>query len=136
MLKFTYTETGLSLEYLTQPWEEWIALRVILSVRAGQPLLVERGSASLLFPMEWVDRRSLEASLQQEPSETVHISVCDADSFEVSLQGTWITSQPDEPEGVFIATLSPDNEGLLFDLWQDIQNRRSFLPNTRSTRRL
>jgi hypothetical protein len=118
MLKCTYTETGLHIEHLAQSWDEWIALRVILSVRAGQPLSVEQGSASLLLPTALVDLRALETALQEDTAEPAHVSMCDADYGEVTLQGTWITSKPGEEEGVFVAHLTPIHEALIFELWQ------------------
>lgn len=118
MLKCTYTETGLHIEHLAQSWEEWIALRVILSVRAGQPLSVEQGSASLLLPTTLIDLRALETALQEDTSEPARVSICDADYCEINLQGTWITSQPAAEEGVFVAHLTPVQEALIFELWQ------------------
>jgi hypothetical protein len=118
MLKCTYTETGLYIEHLAQSWEEWIALRVILSVRAGQPLSVEQGSASFLLPTVLVDLPTLETVLQEDTSDPAHVSICDADYCEVNLQGTWVTSKPWGEEGVFVAHLPPAHEALIFELWQ------------------
>ncbi|MHC5726844.1 MAG: alr0857 family protein, partial [Nostoc sp.] len=46
MLKLTYTESSFDLECLTLSLEQWVAQRVILSLRVGQGLCIEPNTAS------------------------------------------------------------------------------------------
>ncbi|MBD2001297.1 hypothetical protein H6G00_32685 [Leptolyngbya sp. FACHB-541] len=125
MLKFTYTETGLHLEHLPQSVEDWMTLRVILSLRTGQRLIVERGTAAFLLPTNLVGLRSLESAIQQETYGTVTLTKSDAEYVEVSLHGTWVCSSSEEVNGVFVASLGDRTEWLIFKLWRETQNRAS-----------
>ena len=126
MLKFTYTETGLHLEHLPHSVEDWMALRVILSLRTGQRLIVERGAAAFLLPRNLVGLRSLESAVQQEFG-TVTLTKSDAEYVEVSLRGTWICSGLDEIDGVFVASMGDRTEWLIFKLWRETQKHASSL---------
>jgi hypothetical protein len=119
MLKVTYLESGLYLEFLQETIEEWIALRVVLALRLGQRLVVERSTASLLLPIDLVKASGLETVLQHE--KVVTLAVCDVNDVEVSLQGTWISSSADESEGVFLVALNPVVEQVLLQVWQAAQ---------------
>ncbi|NJN59033.1 MAG: hypothetical protein HC879_16815 [Leptolyngbyaceae cyanobacterium SL_5_9] len=125
MLKFTYTETGLHLEHLPHSVEDWMTLRVILSLRTGQRLIVERGTAAFLLPANLVGLRSLESATQQETYGTVTLTPVDAEYVEVSLHGTWVCSSPDDVDGVFVASVGDRTEWLVFKLWRETQNRTS-----------
>lgn len=116
MLKVTYLESGLYLEYLEQSVEEWITQRVLLAVRMGHQLVVERSTASLLLPIDLVKRSSLVALLHQETEITVF--KVDAEYFEIGLQGTWISSNHQGTEGVFVTVLNATIESVLLKLWQ------------------
>jgi hypothetical protein len=113
MLKFTYTETGLYLEHLTQLLEEWTAMRVVLSLRSSQRLIIEHCTASFLLRADLIELYALEAAGMVTP--------CDAEYVEITLQGTWVTSQVGQAEGVFVTKLSDRTEFLLFKLWQESQ---------------
>lgn len=115
MLKFTYTEAGLYLEHLTQSLEEWLALRVVLSLRSSQNLLMEHCTASFLLRADLVKLYGLEAAVPGA------VLPCDAEYVEVSLMGTWVTSQLGQAEGVFVMVLESRTEFLLFKLWQESQ---------------
>jgi hypothetical protein len=123
MLKFTYTETGLYLEHLTQSLEKWMVLRVVLSLRLSQRLVIERCTASFLLRADLAELYALEAAIALEAT----ITPCDHEYIEICLWGTWVTSRPDQSEGVFVATLSDRNEFLLFKLWQESQTCASSL---------
>ncbi|NJO43845.1 MAG: hypothetical protein HC769_32835 [Cyanobacteria bacterium CRU_2_1] len=124
MLKVAYTQTGLHLEYLTQPIETWIASRVVLALRTSQRLVIECSFASILFPADLTTRSDLDAIAQQEPTGTLVISVCDAEYVEVSLRGTWLAiDSSDGLEGTFVSTLKPETERVLFQLWQESQTQ-------------
>ncbi|MBE9182180.1 hypothetical protein IQ268_26800 [Oculatella sp. LEGE 06141] len=125
MLKFTYTETSLYLEHLPQTVEEWMSLRVTLSLRAGQNLQIEHCTASFLLPVAFVNLGSLNAAVER--SESLSITVCDADYIEVSLRGSWVTSTSNEAEGVFVTMLRDRTETTLFELWQQAQ---AYMPST------
>jgi hypothetical protein len=121
MLKVAYTESGLHIERLHQSVEEWIALRVILSLRTDRRLMIEHGNASILLPISLAGLPALEANLRPREAEAIALSLCDDDFVEVSLQGTWISSCLSEAEGIFVVALSPRTELLLFQLWQESQ---------------
>lgn len=119
MLKVTYLESGLYLEFLQETLEDWIALRVLLALRLGQRLVVERSTAALLLPIDLVKTSGLEAAMQDQ--EAVTMAVCDASDLEICLQGTWISSNADETEGVFLVALNPAIEQVLLQVWQASQ---------------
>lgn len=116
MLKVTYLESGLYLEQLEQSVEEWITQRVLLAVRMGQQLVVDRNTASLLLPIDLVKRSSLIALMYEEMDVTLF--QVDAEYFEISLQGTWISSSDQGTEGVFVTVLNAAIESVLFNIWQ------------------
>ena len=126
MLKLTYTENGFYLERLAQPLEEWVTARVVLALRAGTPLCVEPSTASFLLPADMPHLRHLER--QQEGEDAIALCVCDAEYIEVSLKGTWLTSDVDSEEGVFVTSMSYAVEFFLLKLWEESQIRTRCLP--------
>jgi hypothetical protein len=116
MLKVTYLESGLYLEHLQETVENWITSRVVLALRMGHRLVVERNTASLLLPIGLVKRSELEALVQQE--DTILLTSVDAEYMEVCLQGTWVSSDEQGSEGVFITAIDSTLESVLFNLWQ------------------
>lgn len=126
MLKLTYTENGFYLERLAQPLEEWVTARVILALRAGTNLCVEPSTASFLLPADMPQLRHLER--HEEGEDAIALSICDAEYIEVSLKGTWMTSDIDGAEGVFVTSLNYAVEFFLIKLWEESQLRTSCLP--------
>lgn len=126
MLKLTYTEHGFYLEHLAQSLEEWVTARVILAVRAGSRLCVEPSTASFLLPADMPQLRHLER--QQEGEDAIALCVCDADYIEVSLQGTWMTSDSEGEAGIFVTSMSYAVEFFLLKLWEESQTRTHCLP--------
>ena len=126
MLKLTYTENGFYLERLAQPIEDWVGARVILALRAGTSLCVEPSTASFLLPANLPQLRHLER--QQEGEDAIALSLCDAEYVEVSLQGSWMTSNTDGAEGVFVTSMSYTVEFFLIKLWEESQVRTRCLP--------
>ena len=126
MLKLTYTENGFYLERLAQPLEEWVTARVILALRAGTNLCVEPSTASFLLPADMPQLRHLER--HQEGEDAIALSLCDAEYVEVSLKGTWMTSDVEGAEGVFVTSLNYAVEFFLIKLWEESQLRTSCLP--------
>ncbi len=120
MLKVTYLENELYLEYLHTTVEDWIALRVILALRTGQRLMVEQMTASVLLPISLLERSALVNLARRE--DQVDLVQVDDDDMEVCLVGSWVSSGQQEAEGVFVATLSPSVEHLLAQLWQMAQS--------------
>ncbi len=126
MLKLTYTENGFYLERLAQPLEEWVTARVILALRAGTSLCVEPSTASFLLPVDMPQLRHLER--HQEGEDAISLSICDTDYVEVSLQGTWMTSDSDGETGVFVTSMSYNVEFFLLKLWEESKVRDRCLP--------
>ena len=124
MLKLTYTENGFYMERLAQSLEDWVTARVILALRAGTNLCVESSTASFLLSADMPQLRHLER--QQE--DVIALSVCDAEYIEVSLKGTWMTSDIDGAEGVFVTSMSYAIEFFLIKLWEESQTRARCLP--------
>ncbi|MBI4781490.1 MAG: hypothetical protein HY785_09190 [Oscillatoriophycideae cyanobacterium NC_groundwater_1537_Pr4_S-0.65um_50_18] len=121
MLKVTFMETGSHLEPLPQSPEEWIGVRVLLAMRTAQRLVVESSTATVLLRSDLADLALLEEMMKDEASGAIALCRCDTDYVEVSLRGTWITSDlanPRETEGVFVTLLSPCLEALVLKLWQ------------------
>jgi hypothetical protein len=126
MLKLTYTENSFYLEHLAQPLEGWVTARVILALRAGTRLYVEPSTASFLLPVDMPQVRHLER--HQEGEDAIALSICDAEYIEVSLQGTWMTSESDGETGVFVTSMNYNVEFFLLKLWEESQIRTRCLP--------
>ncbi len=126
MLKLTYTENSFYLEHLAQPFEEWVTARVMLALRAGTSLCVEPSTASFLLPANLPQVRHLER--QQEREDAIALSICDAEYIEVSLQGTWMTSDSEGETGIFVTSMSYSVEFFLLKLWEESQTCTRCLP--------
>lgn len=116
MLKVTYLESGIYLEALQENLEDWITLRVMLALQAGQRLVVECNTASLLLPMDRTQIARLVVLSRYE--ERITLARGDAEYWEISLRGSWIASGEQEAEGVFVVALNPVLEATLLRLWQ------------------
>lgn len=121
MLKLTYIETGFHLELLAKSLEEWIAMRVILALRVGECICVEPSTASFLLPANSPGLDLLEAEVQRQETDIIALSACDAEYVEVILKGTWLASDLESAEGVFVAVLSHSSEFFLLKLWHEAQ---------------
>ncbi|MBC6473624.1 MAG: hypothetical protein GDA48_13080 [Hormoscilla sp. GM102CHS1] len=111
MLKLTYIENDFKMERL----EDWVETRIMLARQAGVGFNIEGSTASFLLP---IDLPYL-SKLQVECAEAIALSACDADYIEVSLKGTWIASEAQGEEGVFVLEMGDRAEFLLFNLWQE-----------------
>ena len=118
MLKITYTENGLYLEYLTESLEEWIAKRILVSLRAATSIYVEPSTASLNLPANLPYFQDLTA-LNAE--EGIEFAPCDEEYIEIGFSGTWVSSEVDNEEGIFVCDLKDSTEFFLFKLWQESQ---------------
>jgi hypothetical protein len=125
MLKLTYTENSFYLERLAGSLEEWVTARVMLALRAASSLWVESSTASFLLPADMPHLADLEKAVRQQLIDEISLSICDADYIEVTLKGTWMTSNPQGEEGVFVVKLSDRTEFFLCKLWQESQTYAS-----------
>ncbi len=119
MLKITYTETGFHLEYLTESLETWVSKRTLVSLRAATSIYVEPYTASLMLRANLPYIKDLKTLT--EDNEIVELTACDDEYLEVSLQGTWVSSQENSEEGVFVCEMNPNTEFFLNKLWQEYQ---------------
>ena len=120
MLKLTYTDNNVYIERLNQSLEDWLNIRVLVCLRAAISIYAESSTASFLIPIDLPYWEQLKA-LQRENSEIIELNICDAEYLEVSLQGTWVSSEENHDEGVFACALSEKAEILLNQLWQESQ---------------
>jgi hypothetical protein len=118
MLKITYTENGFYLEHLSESLETWLANRVLICLRATASIYVEPSTASLLLPIDLPYFRALE-TLDDRSSNVLELNICDDYSAEVSLQGTWVTTDEDSEEGIFVSSLDERTEFFLYQLWKE-----------------
>lgn len=118
MLKITYLEDAIYLEYLPESVEAWKANRVLVSLRAAASIYVEPSTACLVFP---IDIAYLERLAELEARELIEVIPCDEEYVEVSLSGTWIAQSKDSEEGVFVCELDRSSEYYLYQLWQESQ---------------
>lgn len=121
MLKLTYTESGFYMERLAKSPEQLVALRAILAIRVGQKFVLEPSSAAFLLPASLAAMSMLEDAVRREGGEAIALCPADDRYVEVSLSGTWIASDPEGENGLFIAVLSDRLEFLLFKLWQEAE---------------
>ena len=119
MLKITYTETGFNLEYLTESLETWVGKRTLVSLRAATSIYVEPYTASLIFNANLPYLKDLKTLT--EDNETMELTACDDEYLEVSLQGTWVSSQENSEEGVFVCEMNQNIEFFFNKLWQESQ---------------
>ncbi|NEN99844.1 MAG: hypothetical protein F6J94_16585 [Moorea sp. SIO1F2] len=125
MLKLIYTENSFYLERLAQSLEEWVTTRTLVSLRAGASFYIEPSTASFLLPANLPHLRQLEVFVRQDKTDAIALSICDAEYVEVSLQGTWLTSDPEDEEGIFVTAMNYAVEFFLYQLWQEANHRAS-----------
>jgi hypothetical protein len=112
MLKVTYTEMGLCLEYCPEPLDLLLSDRVCMYAYAQRPIAVQPTRASIPIPAHLVAHQGLERY------EMLELTLCDRDWWEITFTGLWITEDPDQEVGVFVTELDPRLEQRLFRLWQ------------------
>jgi hypothetical protein len=113
MLKLTYFENGFNLEFLDQNLENWVTTRVMLALRSGSNIYIEHSSASFMVSAIALNRVKAEIT-----DNSIEICPCDNEFVEVTLKGTWLTSNITLQTGVFGVALSKSMELLFQDLWQ------------------
>ena len=124
MLKLTYTDNNFDLEHLDDHLDNWLNLRVVLCLRASTSIYVEPSTASFSIPKDLPYWKEIN-TLKLENNQNIEINVSDAEYLEISLGGTWVTSDETSEEGVFISSLSTKTEILLTQLWQVAQKSTS-----------
>ena len=124
MLKLTYTDNDFSIERLSESLEDWLNIRVLICLRSATSIYVEPSTASFLIPTNlpyWEDLKALKI----ENDRTIELNICDTEYLEIILQGTWVTSEENSDEGVFVCVLSKKAEILVNQLWQESQTSAS-----------
>lgn len=111
MLKVTYTETGLSLEYCLEPLSQLLSDRVYTSARAQRAVTVQPVEATIPLAAELVH------ALAHRQLQDFDLTRCDRDWYEVTLSGLWLTEMPDADEGIFMTELDARLEQRLLRLW-------------------
>ncbi len=127
MLKLTYTETGLSLEILEQPLEIWVNTWVLLTLRSGTALWVEPTTATFILPIDLPHIGELLNIVHEEIETSLELYLGDEEGIEVNLDGTWLSSNANAEEGVFVCGFSDRTEACLYRLWQASEHSASVL---------
>ena len=126
MLKLIYTENDFCLELLHQSLEAWVNTRALLALRSATSLWVDPCSASFLLPLDLPYLYDLEREAQRE-ADLIEICQCDDEYVEVILEGTWLSSEPDHEEGVFVMRMGDRAESFLYQLWLEAQSVASVI---------
>ena len=117
MLKITYLEDGINLEYLEESVEVWKADRILVNLRAGVCIYVESSIANIVLSIN-SETHNLVKLAENQPIELIP---CDEDYLEVGLIGTWLAQTKNSEEGVFVCELNQEIEYSLYSLWQASQ---------------
>lgn len=119
MLKVTYTETGLCLEYCPEPLSQVLSDRVCTYACAQRPITVQPTAASIPIAAALVN------ALICTQLQGFELTRCDPDWFEVTLSGLWLTEAPNAESGIFMTELDVRLEQRLLSLWQWSQQCQS-----------
>ncbi len=125
MLKITYIENGFYLECLSESVATWMARRALVCLRAAVSIYTEPSTASVLIPND--SNIISELKKLQTDGEIIELTPCDEQYIEVSLLGTWVSSNKDSEEGIFVCDLSDRAEAFLYKLWQKSQSGASVM---------
>lgn len=124
MLKITYLENEIYLEYLQKSVEAWKADRILVNLRAAASIYIESSIASLILPINFSELKNLGKLAKIEPIDLIF---CDDEYVEVSLSGTWVAQSQTSETGIFVCELSPESECFLYQLWQESQIETSLI---------
>lgn len=108
MLKLVYSATGLTITRISKSLEKVVAQRAVLAVRLGQSLSIQKATCSVLFPKGLTGRLG----------EHLTLCVADREHHEITLTGTWLTTEPESEEGILLVILPRTLEGQIVGLWQ------------------
>jgi hypothetical protein len=115
MLKFTYTEDSVNLELLEDNFLSWMCARLTMAISASIPITFEPTTASFTIARDSELIETLRSLAELENNLEVDGNLLH--SVEIILKGIWVISNPQEQEGIFVTSLSPRTEILLFRLW-------------------
>jgi hypothetical protein len=118
VLKITYLETGIYLEYLPESLATWKASRVLVSLRAGASIYTEFSTAGLVLPAY---TPYLAGLVELAERQLIKVASCDQEYLEISLSGIWVAPSKDSEEGVFVCELNRSSEHFIYKLWQESQ---------------
>ncbi|MDB9520099.1 hypothetical protein PN466_24435 [Roseofilum reptotaenium CS-1145] len=117
MLKLTYLDNDFHLERFATSLEDWVTARLTFLLHVGEPISLEKTTASFLLPADLPEMRALETQVRRQVDDRITLDRVDCDYREVSLRGTWLTSNPEAEEGIFLVELGDRTEFFLFHLW-------------------
>jgi hypothetical protein len=126
MLKIIYAETGQHLEPIAaespaaklSQRDDWIAKRLKFAQSIGQTLLVSQERATFMLPNSIGDVTEIDTCLNSLGAERVTVDCCDLGWVEIELAGSWICTDVDRAEGVFVAEQPEPVESYLLQLWE------------------
>jgi hypothetical protein len=126
MLKIIYAETGQHLEPIAaespvaklRQRDEWVANRLKFAQSVGQTLLVSQERATFMLPNSIADVTEIDTCLNSLGAEMVTVDCCDLGWVEIELAGSWICTDFDRAEGVFVAEQPEPVESYLLQLWE------------------
>ncbi len=126
MLKIIYAETGQHLEPIPaespvaklRHRDDWIAERLKFAQSVGQTLLVSQERATFMLPNSIGNVTEIDTCLNRLGAEMVTVDCCDLGWVEIELGGSWIATDVDRAEGVFVAEQPELVESYLLQLWE------------------
>lgn len=118
MLKITYLDDTINLEYLQKSVEVWKSERILVNLRAAVSIYTESSIASFLLPVNPFALKLLKTLTEKE---LIDVIPCDEGYIEVSLAGTWVSYTKNNESGIFVCELDQKSEYLLYELWQESQ---------------
>jgi hypothetical protein len=126
MLKIIYAETGQHLEPIAaespaaklHQRDDWIAARLKFARSIGQTLLVSQERATFMLPNSIGDVSEIDTCLNSLGAELVTVDRCDLGWVEIELAGSWISTDIDRAEGVFVTEQPEPVESYLLQLWE------------------
>jgi hypothetical protein len=126
MLKIIYAETGQHLEPIAadspaaklRQRDDWIADRLKFAQSIGQTLLVSQERATFLLPNSIGDVSEIDICLNRLGADLVTVDCCDLGWVEIELAGSWISTDVDRAEGVFVTEQPEPVESYLLQLWE------------------
>jgi hypothetical protein len=126
MLKIIYAETGQHLEPIPaesptaklRQRDDWIAARIEFAQSIGQTLLVSQERATFMLPNSIANVTEIDYCLNRLGAEMVTVDCCDLGWVEIELAGSWIYTEVDRAEGVFITEQPDPVESYLLQLWE------------------
>ncbi|MDB9527756.1 hypothetical protein PN498_17305 [Oscillatoria sp. CS-180] len=115
MLKVTYADTGICLEYCVEPLDLLLSDRVRMYVHARRAVSIQPTKASIPFPAALINQKGW------EQFQSLDWAWCDQDWLEITLSGVWLTEEPNQEIGIFLTELDLCLEQRLLRLWQRSQ---------------